>query len=185
MSLALTSSSKSIRTKIAEYIIESLKIYLVIKPLQVLYGKKYLRERFLEMDNCEDGTVGKDYVDLLVRQGVDFIPVFKEHDLKHLVLGYGMSSVDELRMQAYLFGNGNRSVFCILFLASAILLPGSWSVLHAEYQKGKLAPSVLQLKLADCIGLQTRDLIVDYNYFFPATTAPIPTPTITREIPIR
>lgn len=110
----------SFRYRLAEILIEGLKINLAIKPLQFLFKKKVKNARFA-LENCPENSVGNSVLNMLNENNLDVIPFFEDHDLKHLVLGYGMTSVEEIRMQAFLFGNGNRSFSCILFLLSGIL----------------------------------------------------------------
>ena len=72
--------------------------------------------------------------------------------MKHLLLGYGITKAqEEIKMQAYLFGNGNYSFSCILFLLSGILFPSLWNKFYKEYRKGKKAPSILELSIDDCM----------------------------------
>ena len=66
------------------------------------------------------------------------IPKFENHDLKHLVLDYEMTMKDEIRMQAFMFGNGNYTIPCFAILGfGAILLPDLWSTFYQDYKKGR------------------------------------------------
>ena len=109
------------------------------------------------------GTIGNDISKMLTRHNLTVIPKFESHDLKHMVLGYGMSSIDEIRMQAYLLGNGNYSIFCVLFLASGILFPGKFSAFYRAYKMGRIAPSILHLSIDDCMMLKTTVIKSKYN----------------------
>lgn len=98
------------------------------------------------------------FLNMLNENNLDVIPYYEDHDLKHLVLGYGMTSVEEIRMQAFLFGNGNRSFSCILFLLSGIILPSAWNQFYLDFKKGKNAPDILNLTLEDCMNISLSDL---------------------------
>ena len=98
----------SVRYRIVELIVETLKIGLVIKPLQILFKKRNRQTRLI-LDGCAENSIGKEIVKMLDKYDLKLIPFYEEHDLKHLVLDYGMTSEEEIRMQTYLFGNGNRS----------------------------------------------------------------------------
>ncbi|MEN7547188.1 hypothetical protein AAG747_04670 [Rapidithrix thailandica] len=145
-----------------EKIVEGLKVWMVIKPLQFLF-RRSMENHTIELQNSQKGTVGYDIYQLLKKHDLKVIPKFENHDLKHLILGYGMSSIDEIRMQMYLLGNGNYSIFCLLFAASGILFPKAWSSFYQDYRKGKSAPSILDLSIHDCKVKKTKELKNTYN----------------------
>jgi ubiquinone biosynthesis protein Coq4 len=111
----------------------------------------------------KSGTVGKEIANMLDEKGFKLIPKFKNHDLKHLVLGYQMTLEDEIRMQAYLIGNGNRTFWCLLFFSQAILMPELWRELLVEYKKGQSAKSIFDLTLDSCINKNLKELQRQYS----------------------
>jgi len=147
----------------AEHFVEDIKINCVIKPLQKIYSKRFYDDKLMQMRNLPINTVGNDIAKMLDENNLKLIPKFEEHDLKHLILEYGMTAQEEIKMQAYLFGNGNRRVSCVLFLLSGILFPSLWKEYYQEYKKGKSAPSISQLTIEDCISLQTNDMKKRYK----------------------
>lgn len=151
------------RTRMVASLIESLKIYLLIKPLQYFCKSNCYEEKLAFMRQLPKGTIGSDLALMLDKKELKLIPKFENHDLKHLILNYGMSSKEELRMQAYLFGNGNYSIFCLLFLASAILWPSCWKELYNDYKLGKKSPAINYLKLKDCMLENTEVLKKKYQ----------------------
>ncbi|RYD51083.1 MAG: hypothetical protein EOP52_11830 [Sphingobacteriales bacterium] len=49
-----------------------------------------------------------------------------------------MNPVDEIRMQAFMLGNGKYYVPCFtIFLLRAILLPDLWGVFYQDYRRGR------------------------------------------------
>lgn len=147
----------------AEHFVENIKINCVIKPLQRIYGRRLYDDKLMQMRNLPIHTVGNDIAKMLDENNLKLIPKFEEHDLKHLILEYGMTAQDEIKMQAYLFGNGNRRVSCVLFLLSGILFPSLWKEYYQEYKKGKSSPSISQLSIEDCMKLQTNDIRKRYK----------------------
>ena len=154
---------KSILQPFLENMVEALKIYGVVKPLQKMYGNQSYTEKLAEMRNLPSGTIGKEVAQMLDDNNLTLIPKFETHDLKHLVLGYDMTTQDEIKMQAFLFGNGNRSIACLLFLSSGILFPGMWNTYRQEYKKGTLAPSILDLSLDESMALSSEQLKSKYQ----------------------
>jgi len=157
-----TSIEYKSRLKVRERFVEFLKVWLVIKPLQFCF-KKYSENQILLLQKQAPETIGSDLAEMLIENKLTVIPRFEDHDLKHLILGYGMTSMEEIRMQAYLFGNGNRSLFCILFLFSGSIFPEEWKSFYTAYQKGKNGPSILHLKVTDCLSEPTAALIKQYR----------------------
>ena len=154
--ITIAIKSVSFRKKIAENIIEFLKMFLVIKPMQFLHNPVYYAEKLELLRKMPSNTVGSDLAKMLDRGHLKLIPRFEEHDLKHLILDYGMTSEEEIRMQAFLLGNGNYSIFCILFLISGILLPSSWNIFYQDYKLGQCSPSILNLSISECMWEKTE-----------------------------
>ncbi|MCA9051069.1 MAG: hypothetical protein KDA89_20175 [Planctomycetaceae bacterium] len=139
-----------------------IKICCVIKPLQVLVARNSCGKKLAHMRSLPVGTVGNDLANLLDSKGLKLIPGFVKHDLDHLILGYGMDPEEEHCMQAYLIGNGRRQLQVILFLSSAVLLPGLWGTLWAHYKMGKRSPALSSLTLEDCLNQSTAQLRRQY-----------------------
>lgn len=84
------------------------------------------------------GTLGKEIASCLDAHGLVLVPKFESHDLKHVLLGYKMTPEGEIRLQAFMLGNGNRTLPSLaIFIFGALLLPSRWSMFYADYQKGK------------------------------------------------
>ena len=141
-----------------EKFIDNIKIFLVIKPLQFFHNKNYYEKKLNFMRNLSENTVGNDVARMLDKKGLKLIPKFENHDLRHLILGYEMTTEDEIKMQMYLFGNGNYSISCLLFLCSGLLFPNLWKSFYEEYKKGQNAPSILKLSVDSCMHEQTATI---------------------------
>jgi len=147
----------------AEHFVENIKINCVIKPLQSIYSKRFYEDKLMQMRNLPSNTIGNDLAKMLDENSLKLIPKFESHDLKHLILGYSMTAQEEIKMQAYLLGNGSRKFSCVLFLLSGILFPSMWKQYYQEYTKGKSAPSIIQLSIEDCMELPTNDMRKKYK----------------------
>lgn len=149
---------KKNKESLGEKIIGIVKDNLVVKPLQRFLHSKYKSKFSEEINYLPKGTVGRDLVDFLQENNFKLIPNYESHDLKHLLLGYGMSTLEEIKMQAFLWGNGNHSVLCIGFVISAIILPRKWGEIYNEYKRGKSVDVIIGLRLEHCMYEQTFDL---------------------------
>jgi len=142
---------------IREALVEQIKINLAIRPLQYFF-KPEMESTMKELEKLSSGTIGNDIFNMLHQNKLNVIPKFKEHDLKHILLDYGMSSIDEIRMQAYLFGNGNNTISCLLFLCSGIIFPEYWSLFYDDFKKGATSTYIGNLKLKECKTTSTTSL---------------------------
>lgn len=99
--------------------------------------QKY-QEQVDELRQLENGTLGREIANCLDEHNLTLVPKYESHDLKHVLLGFKMTPEDEIRMQAFMIGNGNYSIpaFAIFFFG-AILLPDVWSKFYADFKKGR------------------------------------------------
>lgn len=153
-----TIALKKQNESLGEWLIGSLKDYLVVKPLQKFLLWKYETNLHEEMRSLPKGTVGRDVADLLDKNDYRLIPKYESHDLKHLILGYGMTTLEELQMQFFLFGNGNRSLACLLFISTAVILPKKWKLFYTDYLRGKNTSCILEYRLQDVMFDETKKL---------------------------
>lgn len=91
-----------------------------------------------ELSKLENGTLGKEIANCLHSHNLTLVPNYESHDLKHVLLDYKMTAEDEIRMQAFMIGNGNYSIPSFtIFLFGAILLPDLWSTFYSDFRKGR------------------------------------------------
>jgi ubiquinone biosynthesis protein Coq4 len=143
--------------------VELSKVGGIIWLLQKTHNAQFYAEKLNNLKNMPEGTVGKAIADLLQKNQLKLIPRFECHDLKHVLLGYGMNAEDELKMQAFLLGNGNFSLPCLLFLSLSIGMPEIWQDLAKAFQKGRKAKSVLRLNFEFCIKKSLLELRQELN----------------------
>ena len=93
-----------------------------------------------QLKTMPEGTLGKDIANCLENNDLKPVPGFESHDLKHVLLGFRMTPEDEIRMQAFMLGNGNYSLPCIaILLYGALWLPDCWTLLWSDFQRGRRA----------------------------------------------
>ena len=148
---------------VIEILIDKVKTYGVIKPLQFLYPSEPYDRKLAYMRSLPPKTIGYDLAKMLDEKGLKLIPNFENHDLNHLVLNYGMDTESELCMQAYLLGNGNMKGYCILFLSSGLLLPNLWKTLYIHFKKGQRNPSISTLSFENCLEEETHLIRKQYR----------------------
>ena len=133
-----------------------------IWTLETLYGSDTLDGRLEMLRGLELGTVGREIADVMDRHGFRLIPKFESHDLKHVILDYGMTRREEIRMQAYLLGNGNYTLPCVGFLSIGLFYPSIWADLIMQYKRGSKAKSIFSLTLDECMYCDLNEVRAEY-----------------------
>ena len=76
----------------------------------------------------------------LLKYNFEIQPKLEDHDVIHVLTNTGISVVEEIGMQYYLFGNGKRSLYLLLVILSGTLFyPTKISYFKKEFKKGKRA----------------------------------------------
>ena len=127
----------NILQKIARRIIK-ISFDTSVKTIECFSEMDKYHKQVNELRNLKNGTLGKEIANCLDSHSLTLVPKYESHDLKHVLLNYQMTAEDEIRMQAFMVGNGNYSIpsFAILFFG-AILLPDLWRTFYSDFKKGK------------------------------------------------
>lgn len=125
-------------------------LHTAVSLLQFLFPMRAYDDYLNELATFPAGTTGRAVADQLRENGLRFIPNFIDHDLKHIVLEYDMNIADEILMQAYLLGNGNRSIICLLILGLAVFRPDLWPEIPVHYRRGQEGSDICGIRLKDC-----------------------------------
>jgi len=103
------------------------------------------------LEQLPDGTLGRELADCLLARELTLVPGFESHDLKHVVLAYELEPVGEIRLQAFMLGNGNWTLPSILiFLFGALLLPHHWRLFKQDFHAGQQCAPLATLTIDDC-----------------------------------
>ena len=121
-----------------------------------------------QLQELPDGTLGKDIANCLEKNNLRLVPNYESHDLKHVLLDFKMTPVDEIRMQAFMLGNDNYSIpsFAI-FIFGALLLPDLWTTFYKDFQNGRNAKPVKTWTIEEYAHCQTstlRQIVRNYSY---------------------
>ena len=93
-----------------------------------------------QLNACREGTLGRELHYFLCSRGLGYLPKYEEHDCYHALLGYGTTVTEELRLQAFMWGNKN-STFAgkVLFILGYLLFNSKRTLLNREIDRGKAA----------------------------------------------
>lgn len=143
---------------------------LSVWTIEQFYDIAVYEEKTRQLNALPEGTLGKDIANCLIRHNLRLVPGFESHDLKHVLLGFEMTPVDEIRLQAFMLGNGNNTLPSLLiFLFGAMLLPLQWQTFYHDFRNGKKAKPVSTWTIEDYAHCQTNTLREAVFNYHPAT----------------
>ena len=123
-------------TKISEWIIR-ISFRLSVWLIERFHDMKVYDEQLDQLRQLELGTLGREIADCLDNHNLRLVPNYESHDLKHSLLNFRMTPIDEIRMQAFMIGNGNISIPSIaIFTFGFILLPSQWVQFAKDFHTG-------------------------------------------------
>lgn len=141
-----------------EYVIKkafNFSVWLISKCSNM----KPLLEKADELRSMKERTLGKEIANSLDQNNLNLVAGFESHDLKHVLLEYKMTPIDEIRMQAFMLGNRNYTLPCFAILIfGMILLPQKWGVFYQDFKEGRITIPVSGWKIEDYADKDTRGL---------------------------
>lgn len=145
----------------------SKSFHLSVWTIEQFHDIALYEEKTRRLQELPDGTLGKDIANCLKRNGLRLVPNFESHDMKHVLLQFKMTPVDEIRLQAFMLGNGNYSLpsFAI-FLFGVLLLPDQWTRFYRDFINGKNAKPISTWTVEEFAPCQTttlRETVFNYS----------------------
>ena len=141
-----------------EKIIEK-SFYLSVWTIEQFSDTENLKRKVEQLDKLEQGTLGKEIAKCLKGNNLNLVPNYESHDLKHTLLNFKMTPLDEIRMQAFMIGNGNWSIPSLaIFVYGAILLPSKWKLFKRDFQEGRKAISIKNWSIEEFADKQIDEL---------------------------
>ena len=129
-------------TKISEWIIKK-SFNLSVWLIEQFHDMNLYDEQLSQLRQLENGTLGKEIATCLGNHKLRLVPHYESHDLKHSLLDFKMTPIDEIRMQAFMIGNGNLSIPSIaIFTFGFILLPSQWIQFSKDFRAGLNSKSI-------------------------------------------
>ena len=127
------------------------------KPLTLV--KKKWRYTIEDYRNFPVGTVAREIANYLDLKGLVFLPKGEKHDIRHIVLGYEMNVEGEVRMQAFLIGNGKLHLYGILYIGFFLMLvPELILDCMGDFLRGKQAASLNDLSEVALLGMHLEEV---------------------------
>ncbi|MEM7103284.1 MAG: hypothetical protein AAF502_09155 [Bacteroidota bacterium] len=147
IAIALLQLTKGLRMTLISWLIQ-----MSIPILGFFYKPKPWPHSLDKMRSMEVGTLGRTIASWLDKCGLQLIPKYETHDVKHVLAGYPMTSLGEIRLQAFLYGNGSRSLPTLgVFAIGLVLLPEHWSTFMADLKRGTYCEPLHKQDLASLV----------------------------------
>jgi hypothetical protein len=125
--------------------------FLSVWCLEQCHDMAPYQQKVAALSQLPKGTVGQSLAECLLARELTLVPGFESHDLKHVVLAYELEPVGEIRLQAFMLGNGNWTLPSILiFLFGLVLLPQHWRLFRQDFQAGQQCLPLATLQIEDC-----------------------------------
>lgn len=149
--------------KIARTIIK-ISFDFSVSTIELFSDLELYNQKVSELRDLENGMLGKEIADCLDNHKLTLVPNYESHDLKHVLLDYKMTAEDEIRMQAFMLGNGNYTIPCFAILGfGTILLPDLWSTFYQDYKKGRKSIPISSWKIEDYAKSNITELRLKLN----------------------
>lgn len=133
--------------------------HLSVWTIEQFYDIALYEEKTRALYMLPEGSLGKEIANCLIRHQLRLVPGYESHDLKHVLLGFEMTPVHEIRLQAFMLGNGNRTIPSLLiFLFGALLLPDMWRTFYQDFQNGAKAKPISSWSIEDYAHCQISTL---------------------------
>ena len=135
------------------------------KPYQKLIKKgKAWEINIPELIQLPADSLGFHLGCFLLKYNFEIQPKLEDHDVIHVLTNTGISVVEEIGMQYYLFGNGKRSLYLLLVILSGTLFyPTKLSYFKNEFSKGKQAHPFYNLDFLNMLSLPLVTIQHSFN----------------------
>ena len=141
--------------------------HLSVWTIEQFYDIALYEQKVKQLNELPDGTLGKDIADCLAKHGLRLVPNYESHDLKHILLDFKMTPVDEIRMQAFMLGNGNYSPASFaIFIFGALFLPDLWMKFYKDFKNGRNSKPISAWTIeeyAHCRTSTLREIVFNYS----------------------
>lgn len=96
-----------------------------------------------QLQSFDDGTMGKDLVAFVHHKGLELLPYYARHDMKHILLNYDTTDEGEVCLQCFMLGNGHLSFPVLATVAFGLAtMPEHWKKFRAAYKRGQTANAI-------------------------------------------
>ena len=108
----------------------------------ILIHKRNWKYGMEDFKNMPKNSLGNGLYIYLKRKKISFKPNLIRHDIKHILLGYEMDMLDELRIHSFLMGNRSfNALGMVYFIICTSIIPETIPQLIKPYKSSQRALS--------------------------------------------
>jgi hypothetical protein len=147
-----------------DYLIE--KMYEISKkPYQKYFKKnKAWRIEKKQLLAMPADTLGFHLGCFLIKYHFDMQPKLEDHDVIHVLTNTGITVVDEIGMQYYLWGNGKKSLYLFMVIITGTgFYPFQINYFINQFQRGKKAHCFHYLNFQKMLNLPIQSIQTIFN----------------------
>lgn len=127
--------------------------------IERFHNMKHFEQKVDKLRSFPEDTLGNQIAKCLDSHDLKLVPKYESHDLKHVLLEYKMTPLDEIRMQAFMLGNGNYTIPCFAILIfGTLLLPTKWKVFYNDFERGRNTKEISTWTIEKYAGLKIENL---------------------------
>lgn len=105
-----------------------------------------------ELEVMEHDTLGRCLFEFLDERNLGYLPKYEVHDAYHALLGYGTSVTEELKLQAFMWGNENATFAGkTLLILGIMVFPSKFKLLKRDLLRGKAAKPLKRYDVTEMI----------------------------------
>ena len=135
------------------------------KPYQKFFKKgKAWDVKVNQLIQLPNDSLGFHLGCFLLKYNFEIQPKLEDHDIIHVLTNTGISVVDEIAMQYYLYGNGKRSLYLMMVIISGTLFyPTRFSYFKQQYKRGKTAHEFYGLDFLNMLSVPLTHIQKTFN----------------------
>jgi ubiquinone biosynthesis protein Coq4 len=151
---------KTFRSRLLVFLTHNMALPLlryIRKPERFPYSKEELKQ-------FPVNTLGRRLVDFLEEKGLELLPYYARHDMKHILLGYDTTDEGEGCLQCFMLGNGHIS-FPVLatVLYGVLTMPEYWQSFAVAFKRGRKSTKISGWKWFEILEEPTVILVNKIN----------------------
>lgn len=114
--------------------------------------------------NYSEDSLGFHLGNFLVQSNLEIQPQLEDHDIHHVLTNIGITVLDEIDMQFYLWGNGRKTPSSFTgILAGLLFYPLHFKRFNSIYKKGKQAHRFYDLDFSKMLSQPIQTIQFAFN----------------------
>lgn len=117
-----------------------------------------------ELINYKEDSLGFHLGCFLLKYNFEMQPKLEDHDVIHVLTNTGVSVVDEIAMQYFLFGNGKKSAYLFMVICiGTVFYPTKIKHFIHNYNRGKKAHQFHDLDFYKMLSIPLKTIQSTFN----------------------